>query len=681
MSRLIPCAVLLFALGAAAAAAQSIDMAEAQAQEEFRWGVRAYHNGFFGDAILSLERSLASKPQRVLTRLWLGNALYRAGFVDAALREWAFVLEREPGQGELRSRVQNLNYRRGLGLELEAPGPFVVAHQIDAARPEIYPLTRPATIHIRSDGSAYVASFASGEIVHLSVNARTLRVLKAGVRRYERPFDCLEVTDPVTGQRSLFVSEYGGNRIIRVGPEGQELSRFGAPGSGPGMLLGPQYLAADERGYLYVSDWGNRRVSKFDLAGNFILSMGDNRTLGTPSGVAVVGTRIYVSDHSRGRIVVFDDSGNYLESFGEERLSAPEGTVVVGGDSLLVADRNRILEYRLSTATWDTLGDLSSEAGRLTHLAMSPNRELYAVDFDKNRIYILSRMSDLYSNLSVRIERIDSTRFPEITVELSAETRQGSPLVGLEARNFILTEGLEPAELKPVVAQRLVRTNTDPAPLEAVLVVEKSIPMRGFEGELAEAAEYLYRELGQRRELQVISAGQQPRVVAPFGATRLEVSRAVREPEWSPRWNPDRAIRLAATELVPRVHRKAVVYAAASGTFADDAFAGHSLMEVADYLKNNAVGFYVVYFGQELAPELAFLCAETGGEAFAYHAPAGLDPLVAALRSRVTSLYSLRYSSRADARFGLNYIQVRAEVVLHRKSGRAAAGYFAPLSD
>jgi hypothetical protein len=284
-------------------------------------------------------------------------------------------------------------------------------------------------------------------------------------------------------------------------------------------------------------------------------------------------------------------------------------------------------------------------------------------------------MSELYSNLAVQIERIDSSRFPEVTVELSAETRQGSALVGLESRNFVLTEGF-----RPVTGARLIRANTDSAPLEAVLLAEKSIAMKGFEGDAVRAAERLYGELGKGSGLQVVSAEERPRVAAAFGSSRLQVSASLRRQEWSPRWRFDLGARMATSELIPRSNRKAVVFAGV-GTLPGEAFVDYSLVEVADYLKNNAVAFYVVYFGPELAPELEFLCSESGGGAYSYYAPAGLDALLVDMQQRISSRYNLRYTSRADARFGLNYIELRAEVVLHRKSGREASGYYAPLSD
>ena len=63
-------------------------------------------------------------------------------------------------------------------------------------------------------------------------------------------------------------------------------------------------------------------------------------------------------------------------------------------DTLLVSDQNRVLEYNIPDETWELVSDLSSQAGNITHLAISPNGEVYATDFDGNQIIVLSEMRD-----------------------------------------------------------------------------------------------------------------------------------------------------------------------------------------------------------------------------------------------------------------------------------------------
>ena len=87
--------VLLLAL-AAGVGAQGIDLDEITANEEFRWGVQALHDGKINEAITSLSRSLSFDSERSHTRYWLGRAYYYGGFEQSALRS-GVGLPREAG--------------------------------------------------------------------------------------------------------------------------------------------------------------------------------------------------------------------------------------------------------------------------------------------------------------------------------------------------------------------------------------------------------------------------------------------------------------------------------------------------------------------------------------------------------------------------------------------------------
>ena len=75
-------------------------------------------------------------------------------------------------------------------------------------------------------------------------------------------------------------------RLVGTRRGGRWLGAFGSEGPLAERLLGPQYLAADDRGFIYVSDWGNQRVAKYDPQGNYVLSF---EGLSGPSGIAVDG--------------------------------------------------------------------------------------------------------------------------------------------------------------------------------------------------------------------------------------------------------------------------------------------------------------------------------------------------------------------------------------------------------
>jgi DNA-binding beta-propeller fold protein YncE len=657
-------------LCALAARAQTVDLEQARADDDFRWGVRAFHEANFGDAILSLEKSLSRKPAGVLPRIWLGNALYQHGFEEEALTEWRQALQRDPSDSLLRGRIQLTELRRGVAREIARPPQYVVAAEFPSGSPRSPTLKRPSAVHARPDGGFYVVAFGSGQIAELDANNGIRRTLNGGLKGYNRPFDCLEVADPRTGQRSLWITEYGGNRLLKADLRGERLAEFGSAGRGPGAFLGPQYLAADPGGYLYVTDWGNARVAKYDLDGNFILSF--KGPLAAPTGIAAREGEVFVADRSRGAVLRFDSSGNFLQEYGG--LSGPEGVAFRDPGTLLVADGNRLLDFDLQRESWRTLADLSGQAGRITHLSVSANGDLYAVDFDRSRVLVLSEMAEMYTGLAVQVERVLSNSFPEVYVDLSVRDRWGNPLVGLTRDNFHLTEHYAEVNEPDLV-------NVSPT-MAIALVVEKSLAMKDRAADLSAAVQRLFalvpsKGLGQ---LAVLSAGQKPALEQDFGGTRLSTIRAATREPWDVRWRFDRAVRQAVPLLAGRYARRAVVFLG-SGGLEPGAFEEFSLAQVARYLANNGVAFYAVHFSPDLSPELSYLAAETGGASCYYFGPRGIEPVPEAEARRSYPLYTLRYKSRADADFGRRYLDIQVEATLVRRSGRTESGYFAPLSD
>jgi DNA-binding beta-propeller fold protein YncE len=83
----------------------------------------------------------------------------------------------------------------------------------------------------------------------------------------------------------------------------------------------------DAHGNIFVSDYENKRVQKFDAQGNFITAWGmgaDIEVTGIPEGIAIDDQgQVYITDYSLGRIQVFDNDGNWLRSFGSESITKP----------------------------------------------------------------------------------------------------------------------------------------------------------------------------------------------------------------------------------------------------------------------------------------------------------------------------------------------------------------------
>ncbi|CAF3763421.1 unnamed protein product [Adineta steineri] len=73
--------------------------------------------------------------------------------------------------------------------------------------------------------------------------------------------------------RHVIVTDFHNNsvKIFDIERQGQFLTSFGSVGTKNGQFQAPTGLAIDyERGYIFVSDWGNNRVQIFDRQGTFI---------------------------------------------------------------------------------------------------------------------------------------------------------------------------------------------------------------------------------------------------------------------------------------------------------------------------------------------------------------------------------------------------------------------------
>jgi DNA-binding beta-propeller fold protein YncE len=649
------------------AAAQTVDRDAAAAEENFRYGVQAFHRGYYNDAVVSLEKALSYKPSYDAARLWLGRTLLKSGYEQEALRTWEQLASAGKATPLLSEQMQILRLQSGVGRDAPGQRVYAVSSELDGSLAGGSAFKRPSAVRALPDGSFLVVAFGSNQVLHFDVNSRLLESLRGGLDGFDRPFDAAVLADG-----RILVSEYGGDRIALCRADGEKIRTFGKRGRGNGMLLGPQYLAVDGKGYFYVTDFGNARVSKFDTEGNWVLSFPG---LAAPTGICVRGDQVFVAERSAKRIAVFDPSGNPLRTFGEGVLAAPEGLSCTEDGRLLVCDENLVKVCDLLRESWSVLGDASANSRRLVHADLNPNGELLGADFDQNRILVMSDVSALYSGLSVRIDKVDSTKFPEVVLELSVEDRMGRAISGLSIDNFIITESRY-----SVGTTSLLLSNTRIASLDAVVVVERSPSMDLFRADTEAVLGELWSLLAGSGRMKVVSAGERPVREADFGEARLVTANAAFQAASSPRWRPDLAVRMAGDELntSSRGARKAVILLT-TGSVGRDAFKTYAVMDLARFLRNNGIAFYTVFFETRGNADLSWLCGQTDGMQLPYTAPAGMRDLIEKAGKRTVPQYLLQFTSRSDAGFGYRLIPLEAEATVQKRSGRDEAGYFAPM--
>jgi DNA-binding beta-propeller fold protein YncE len=654
------------------------DLDARYAREEFRIGVQAYNRFAFNEAILSFERALSFRPGEPLLLDWLGRAYYRSGFEESAIRQWiAASGGYEPMSTEsllLNSRIETIRNRRNLLPVADDNIRYVESGRYPGVVDQQILYRQPTAALPLEDGSVWVVAYGSNELVRIDANGIVRQRQRGPINGFDRPYDLARGYDG-----RLYVSEYRGNRVSVLNSNGDWQAYIGSKGRRDGMFVGPQNIAVDESGYLYVVDYGNQRVSKFDPDGVFILSFGKKTVsasgepfggLLSPTGIAAKNGRVYVADNTSSQIYQFDPNGAYLGVLIGAGLMGPESLRFLSDGRLLVADKNRVVMIDVDSAVIRELGAPGNDKVRLVDADMDRNGNILAVNFQASEVSIMTRLDDMASGLFVQIERVVSSAFPQVTVEVSVQDRLRRPIVGLDGRNFLLSE-----EGNPVSKQQLLGAGYRTTNLNISLLIERSPATSALREDVSAAVKDISSVGGA--VVSLVSASESP--VKEQIANGILPS-AIDGAEYSPRWRFDLGLRLAATDLLPADKKRAVVFVG-SGVLGELAFEQYGLSELAAYLANNGVVFYAVIAGGGQADAaLEYLASQTGGHVLPLYRNEGVKPVIQSLVSVPNGTYIISYESRLPTDFGAAYLPVEAEAYLLARSGRDKIGYFPPLN-
>lgn len=152
--------------------------------------------------------------------------------------------------------------------------------------------------------------------VMLSLSSDTALVEQA---RFGKFIDAVRIES--IGPDGLLVVDAGSNEVVWLTDKGEVVRRFGGYGWGHGSFDRPSGIASDGLN-IYVSDWGNHRIQRFERNGTFVSSLSTRDTsyeaaqFGHPCGVAV--TRfgdLLVLDEENERIAKFVRGTSFDNSF------------------------------------------------------------------------------------------------------------------------------------------------------------------------------------------------------------------------------------------------------------------------------------------------------------------------------------------------------------------------------
>lgn len=685
---------------------QAYDIVQLSAQQEFEWGVRSYHNGFYNEATLSFSRAVAQANQSVLARLWLARSYYATGLQDAAIEQYRILANNGATSPYIQGRIEAISTARNSDLLLREPQ-YTVAQEINGQNGRAHLFSRPAGIAVDDEINLYVTSFASHEVVRLSVNGELQRALGGRQYQFDRPYGV------VVSEGRVLVSEFGNDRVVRFNREGLQEVRFNRAGIN-GRFAGPQYLTVDEAWNIYVSDWGNQRIVKVNTNGNFIFQFSrrdiPRRPRFMPTGVVYHNNLLYIANSADSTLIVSDPNGNYIRTISLTSGLRLEGLTNFDTQRLLVATTNGIFTFNSRTERLQQISGVTSEL--ITSLAVDRNDTIYATDFNNNRILILSPIDEIYGGLNVHTLGVDSSRFPQITLDISVRNRFGKPMLGLQASNFSLREeGVirRTAVLKEQAAERSL----------AIMLI---VPMTSSMADVAPQLQLFVRELldslGPEDRVGVVFSGteavQRLEVGAPFVRIRNEISqltraaariadgRALTQTQAEHERQFAAAVRVATTGLLSSTADRAIVYLR-DGSDIEEPFERLDRQQLAQTLNVNSVAFIEVTLssaGDAAAParldapalsgdadaparsteELRGFYNLVAAHRIAYAESDAIGRVARALRASHDGRYRVSYLSVANNDFGRRYIPVSIEAALYQRSGRDEVGYYTAIN-
>jgi len=185
---------------------------------------------------------------------------------------------------------------------------------------------------------------------------------------------------------------------ITTSEEGHSLTLVWKSEFTPEAALGAAVdIALDKEGNLFVT---TANIKKYDSAGNFVTQWGERVGKGDgefslPTGIATDWNgNVYVDDFRNKRIQKFDNDGNYLMQWPTDRAGSPGSTVVDKDGNVFVSffgsDDGNLQKYDPQgnlIKSWGGTGSGDGQfAGRIEDIAMDQDGNIYVTDSFNHRI-------------------------------------------------------------------------------------------------------------------------------------------------------------------------------------------------------------------------------------------------------------------------------------------------------
>ncbi|OHD65507.1 MAG: hypothetical protein A2176_14045 [Spirochaetes bacterium RBG_13_51_14] len=640
------------------------------ARKYYRQGTRYFNSMQYLAATEFFRKAVKEYPDYYTARDHLARAYKLAGFTDSALKEWEILSEVSPDNVAVTSKIENLRFEDTQLDTTKDSSEYVVYETYLSSHYSRFRFSDPVDITVDNEKNVYITAFADGALVKLDSNGKGVYSIKMSLnsRLYGIDFH----------DDKLAVSDFRADRIYILDKRGSVLSRIGASGGGGGQFHGPEGLSFDSTGRLYVVDSGNSRVQKFDENGAFILEFGKKGEyegeLSRPTDVAVILDRVYVTDTGNRRIACFDDSGNFVENIAIDDLESPRGITRIKDELLISDEKKGLLWYGPSTGSTTWFRSLAGGGDGLSRpVSSAADRDgyLYCLDYNRQAVVLYSPVQKRYSNVSLEITSVDLGSFPVVAFYVNVRNRDGTPLYGLDATNFMVTEDSAPINnLYINYLKRLLPS------VSIALCVDRSEQAEEFRGDIPWAADFILQKMRKNDSIEVINFNEESWVGNKYDWSRRRTLKALKQRDYGDGKNIGKALYAAVSNLVPRLNRRGIVLVT-DGKVRNESFVSYTPTNIIRYAKSHYIPIYVISF-REPDAQLRSIATETGGAVYRPRDLDGLRSIYSRIKNSEEYRYVMVYSTFKLPSFRGWWSDVKIEVSHKGQKGVEWGGYFVP---
>lgn len=203
---------------------------------------------------------------------------------------------------------------------------------------------------------------------------------------------------------NLYVPDTHYHRILVFTPQGQKLRQFGSNGTDPGQFIYPTDIAFDEKGNLFVSEYGDHdRIQVFTPQGTFLYQFGKfgqgDGEFSRPQSILIDHGLLYLTDACNHRICVFKTDGTWVRNMGgigsgPGEFRFPYGLDQDGEGHLIVCEfgNNRVQRIdKLTGRCVGLWGHAGREPGQLAYpcgVIVDGKDRVIVVDSGNNRLQV-----------------------------------------------------------------------------------------------------------------------------------------------------------------------------------------------------------------------------------------------------------------------------------------------------